>query len=199
MNEILAAWEDHGIREFLILTAHRHELHLDALLMAMTSSANTIVVNILAMEVDDLLEASPLTELGGEMETSLMLYLAPHLVTLDQASDVPPLKSTHRRYARGWTATPPPESKGILGFPTRATAEKGRALFNRYVKSLTEVLGEEEGEETAIEAPTSLASGEGEEEEAQTPDEEGEETPSLTSEEDTTQTDIPPEKRGEVK
>jgi creatinine amidohydrolase/Fe(II)-dependent formamide hydrolase-like protein len=34
VNELLAAWEDHGVTDFLIITAHRYEPHLDALLMA---------------------------------------------------------------------------------------------------------------------------------------------------------------------
>ena len=151
MNELLAEWEDHGIREFFILTAHRHELHLDALLMAMTSSAATIVVNLLAIEVDDLVEASPLDEHGGELETSLMLHLAPHLVRLDQVTDAQPGLGTSRRYAHGGGTTPPLGPDGILGFPSRASAEKGSALYIRYVKSLTEVLSGPEAHDPAPE------------------------------------------------
>ena len=36
INELLASWEDHGITEFVLLTAQRYDAHLDALLMALT-------------------------------------------------------------------------------------------------------------------------------------------------------------------
>ena len=36
INELLADWEDHGVEHFVIITAHRYEPHLEALLMALT-------------------------------------------------------------------------------------------------------------------------------------------------------------------
>jgi len=143
LNELLANWEDHGIQEFLLLTAYQHEPHMDALLMAMTSSAITNVVNLFTIDAGDLLEGSPSSEHGGELETSLMLHLAPAWVQLDQAADVVADPRTYRRYAHGRVATPPPGSRGILGFPSRASSEKGEAIINRYVESLTEVLSGE--------------------------------------------------------
>lgn len=162
LNELLAGWEDQGIQEFLILTAHQQEPHLDALLMAMTSTAATIVVNLFAIDASDLLEASPLSEHGGELETSLMLHLAPELVRLDQAADVEADPDTYRKYAQGRVATPPPGSRGTLGFPSRATPQKGEAVFNRYVQALVEVLrGEPRGsgsgmktEDAQVESPS---------------------------------------------
>lgn len=143
INDLLAKWEDHGFQEFFLLTAYQHEPHLDALLLAMTSSASTTVVNLFSIDASDLLDASPLTEHGGELETSLMLHLAPHLVHLDQAADVEADPKTYRRYAQGRVATPPPGSRGTLGFPSRGSAKKGEAVFKRYVESLKEILSEE--------------------------------------------------------
>jgi creatinine amidohydrolase len=143
LNELVAEWEDHGVQEFIILSAHRLEAHLEALLMVMTSSASTTVINLYSIEVGDILEASPLSEHGGELETSLMLHLAPHLVHLDQMADVLPDPKTVQKYARGRVATPPPGSRGTLGAPSRATAEKGSAVFSRYIQALKEVLGPE--------------------------------------------------------
>jgi creatinine amidohydrolase len=140
VNELLAGWEDHGIQEFVLLTAVQHEPHIDALLMAMTSSATTTVVNLLSIDTSDLLNASPRSEHAGELETSLLLYLAPDLVRTAQAADVPANAGIYRRYAHGRVATPPPGSRGTLGFPSRASAEKGEAVFIRYVETLSEVL-----------------------------------------------------------
>ena len=144
LNELLAEWEDHGVQEFVLLTAHRFELHLDALLMAMTSSAGTTVINLHALEVGDLLEGSPRAEHGGELETSLMLYLAPERVHMDRAEDVVPDPRTYRKYARGRVPTPPPGSGGVLGTPSLATREKGRAVFYRYISVVREILLEKD-------------------------------------------------------
>jgi creatinine amidohydrolase len=141
MNELFAEWENQGIKEFLVLTAHRHESHLDALLMAMTSTARATVVNLLAIDTGHLLEGSPATEHGGELETSIMLYLAPSRVRASQVADLPHDHSTHRRYAGGRVPTPPAGSRGVLGYPSRASSEKGEAVFKRYVETLQEVLG----------------------------------------------------------
>jgi creatinine amidohydrolase len=148
LNEMLARWEDHGIQEFVLLTAYQHEPHLDALLMSMTSSALTTVVNLFSVDTSDLLEGSPFSEHGGELETSLMLHLAPERVHSAQAVDVDADPRTYRRYAEGRVATPPPGSRGTLGFPSRASAEKGSAVFMRYVQSVSGVLSHEPSSES---------------------------------------------------
>jgi len=140
LNELLAEWEDHGVQEFILLTAHQLEAHIEALLMALTSSASTTVVNLYSIQVGDILEGSPLGEHGGELETSLMLFLAQDLVHLDHVADVIPDPRTLRKYARGRVATPPPGTRGTLGVPSRATREKGAAVFSRYIKALKEIL-----------------------------------------------------------
>jgi hypothetical protein len=61
-------------------------------------------------------------------------------VGMDQATDVIPDTKTFRKYAQGGVATPPPGSRGRLGMPTRASAEKGGAVFLRYIRSVQEVL-----------------------------------------------------------
>ncbi len=136
VNELLAEWEDHGIREFLILTAHQYEPHLEALLMAMTSAATTTVVNLLGIGVGDLLEGAPQEEHGGELETSLMLYLAPSLVRLDQAMDA----SRPENGTPSGASLRSTSSRGTVGFPSRASARKGEMVFERYVESVTEIL-----------------------------------------------------------
>jgi len=161
LNELLAEWEDHGVQEFILLTAHRYEPHLDALLMAITSSATVTVINLYSLEVGDLLEGSPLAEHAGELETSLMLFLAPERVRMEQARDVIPDARTYRKYARGRVPTPPPGSGGILGTPSRATSAKGKAVFNRYVSILREILTRRKSEPAdASEPEVSGPSGE---------------------------------------
>lgn len=132
VNELLASWEDHGVSEIIVLTAYRYEPHLDALLMALTEDSLTTVIDLYAIDVSDLLEGSPEAEHGGELETSLMLHLAPDRVRKDQIADFVPEEEDPRRYIRGRMPTPPAGSQGAVGRPTRASAEKGLRLYERY-------------------------------------------------------------------
>ncbi len=140
VNELLARWEDHGVTECIIVTAHRYEPHLEALLMALTATAVTTVFDLFRIDVADLVEGDPEREHGGELETSLLLHLAPESVRLAVAGDFVPEARTLRRYTQGRIPTPPPESGGVVGRPSRASREKGRAIFERYVDALATAL-----------------------------------------------------------
>ena len=143
VNELLASWEDHGVSEIVVITAHRFEPHLDALLMALTSRSQTTVIDLYAIEVADLLAAAPDLEHGGELETSLMLHLAPDRVRRDRVTDFTPTDRPARKLLKQRMPTPPSGSQGVLGRPTLATPEKGRAVFERWVEALVGLLGRE--------------------------------------------------------
>jgi creatinine amidohydrolase len=140
VNELLASWEDHGVTETVIVTAYRYEPHLDALLMALTAKSETTVIDLYAIDVSDLLDAPPETEHGGELETSLMLHLAPERVRLDQIADFVPEGEEVRRYMRGRVPTPPAGSRGAVGRSSSANAEKGRLLYERYLVAVRAAL-----------------------------------------------------------
>ncbi|MFW6199319.1 MAG: creatininase family protein [Gemmatimonadota bacterium] len=136
LNEILAAWEDAGVRELVIVTANHYEPHLDALLMALTSKSITTVVDLRSIPAGDLLDGNPISEHGGELETSLLLHLAPKMVRRNEVADFIPDSRTFRKYVRGRRPTPPPGSRGVVGRPSLASKEKGERLFRRYVAVL---------------------------------------------------------------
>ena len=136
VNELLGRWERHGVREFILVTAHRYEPHLEALLMALSSESVTRVYDLYQIDVTDLLEGDPAIEHAGEFETSLLLHLAPDRVDREAAVDHRVDEGAWRRYTRGRMPTPPPDGSGVLGWPSRATAEKGEALFARLVETL---------------------------------------------------------------
>ncbi|MDH5588890.1 MAG: creatininase family protein [Gemmatimonadota bacterium] len=136
VNELLARWEDHGISEFIIVSAHRYEPHLEAVLMALTASSATTVYDLFQIDVHDLLEGDPEREHAGELETSLLLHLAPHLVGDASASDFVVEGRRLRTYIRRRMPAPPLESRGVLGRPSLASAAKGAALFARLVDVL---------------------------------------------------------------
>jgi len=59
-----------------------------------------------------------------------MLYLAPELVHMEWAQDYMMSSESLRRYRRGRLRVPR-GSAGSIGRPTLATAEKGRAIYER--------------------------------------------------------------------
>ncbi|HSG10040.1 MAG TPA: creatininase family protein [Longimicrobiales bacterium] len=140
LNDLFARWEDHGVQEFLVVTAHRYEPHVEAILLALTARSVTTVFDLHQMDINLLLERDPTVEHAGELETSLMLHLAPHLVRSGEITDVPPQTKTLRRYIRGRVPTPPQGTRGAVGSGTLATASKGEAVFQHWVETLCATL-----------------------------------------------------------
>jgi creatinine amidohydrolase len=136
INELLAAWEEHGVGEFIILTAHGHEPHLDALATLITGRARVRVVSIWDVEIGDLLETQPGHLHACEAETSLMLFLYPELVRLERARDFELAPGQFDRYIRGQLPAPPPGGAGVVGNPTAATAQKGQAIYERLLDTI---------------------------------------------------------------
>ncbi len=136
LNELLAAWESHGVREFIVLTAHRHEPHMDALATLITRRARVRVLQSWDVDVSDLLTQQDAVLHAGEAETSVMLYLYPGLVRMDRARDFELSPDEFRRYMRGRLPAPPPGSAGAVGRPTAATAETGAAIYQRIMDAI---------------------------------------------------------------
>ena len=83
VNELIAVWEEvAGVRDTLVLTAHAADAHLEAL-STIRTVGRVRVVDILALEtLAPLREAHTGRWHGGEVDSSLMLHLAPELVDL---------------------------------------------------------------------------------------------------------------------
>jgi creatinine amidohydrolase len=88
---------------------------------------------------------------AGDLETSVMLALAPHTVRMEQARDFASLTETLARENRflsigasgklGWQ-TQDLNPQGACGDATRATAAKGRAVLDHVSDRLVQLLGE---------------------------------------------------------
>lgn len=133
LNELLDCWEGHGVTEFIMITAHRHDPHLEALATLLTSTSRVRVIDIWDVEIHDLLEGAPTAEHAGEAETSLMLHLYPDLVRMDRARDFSLSPDEFRRYMRGGMPAPPAGGTGCVGKPTLATADKGKVIYDRIL------------------------------------------------------------------
>jgi creatinine amidohydrolase len=135
LNDLLDTWESTGVREFILLTAHEHDPHLEALSTLITSGARVRVADIFGVDLSDLLEGQAEPMHGDEVDTSLLLYIAPELVNMSLAEDYMMSRDELRRYRRGWLRVPR-QSPGSIGRPTLATPEKGRALYERIYRRI---------------------------------------------------------------
>ena len=130
LNDLLDTWESTGIKEFILLTAHEHDPHLEALATVITNEARVRVIDIFGMDFRDLLQGQTEPMHGDEVDTSLILFLAPELVRMDLAQDYMMSREELRRYRRGWLRIPM-GSPGSIGRPRLATKEKGQLLYER--------------------------------------------------------------------
>ncbi|MEP6574038.1 MAG: creatininase family protein [Gemmatimonadota bacterium] len=135
MNELIECWEiGANVREFIILTAQGHEPHQEALSTIRVADSRVQVVDIFAMDFGDLLQ-HPLGPIhGGELDTSLMLYIAPELVRMDSAIDFGRADQLALGYRRGESRPLPIDSPGSVGFPSLASAQKGERLYRFIVE-----------------------------------------------------------------
>lgn len=138
LNELVSTWESHGIEEFVLLTSHGYGPHLQALATVATDGARVRSVDLHAVDLSGYLENPQGGEHAGEMATSLMLHLSPELVRMEEAEDLdlPPEAVGSLRV--GEEPIPAPGTSGVVGRPSRASADKGRRIF-RY---LVDFLGE---------------------------------------------------------
>ena len=137
LNDLLDQWEGAGVREFILLTAHAHDPHQEALATVITAEARVRVVDLLAVPMSDLLDGQREPMHGDEVDTSLLLYLAPHLVRLELAQDYMLSREELRRYRRGWLKVPQ-GSSGSIGRPCLASAEKGARIYARIRERIAE-------------------------------------------------------------
>ncbi len=137
LNDLLDSWEHTGISEFILITAHGHDPHQEALATVTTMKARVRVVDIFGVNLSDLLEGQTEAMHGDEVDTSLMLFLAPELVHAESAQDYMMSREMLRRYRRG-SLKVPSGSAGSIGRPSLASAEKGKLLYERIRSKISD-------------------------------------------------------------
>jgi hypothetical protein len=113
VNDLLGAWEDHGVEEFILITAQRSEPHMDALLMAFTSEARTTVFDLLSLDITDLTPPGDPLPPGG-VEARVLAHL-------DRAE----------RYSTAASPTPASDPEA---------AASGAAILQRWVELLQDAV-----------------------------------------------------------
>lgn len=140
MNDLLGTWEEGGVGSFIILTAHGVDPHQEALTTLRPRHARVFTVDIFALDFADYLDDPAAPAHGGELDTSLMLHLAPELVRMELAQDFALPHRQAARHRRG-AGSLPQRSPGSLGRPTLASADKGARIYKMiYERIVTRVL-----------------------------------------------------------
>lgn len=141
MNELIESWEEGaGVREFVILTAQASEAHLEALSTIRTDQATVQVVDVFGLDFGPLLDHPGAPIHGGELDTSLLLYLAPETVRIDLARDFDLTPKMLARYRPGHSRNLPRGSPGSVGYPSLASAQKGEILYKFILDRISSYL-----------------------------------------------------------
>ena len=135
LNDLISTWEATGVKEFILLTAHEHDPHQEALATVVTVGARVRVVDIFSIDVHQILEGQHEPMHGDEVDTSILLHLAPELVKMELAEDYMMSREELRRYRRGWLRIPD-GSSGSIGRPSLASAEKGAAIYAHILEKV---------------------------------------------------------------
>ena len=132
-----------GLRNFFLITGHGGGLHSSAMkeaaeILVEELKGITIAVlcpyDILHKELSELAE-TPNDSHAGEIETSLVLYLAPELVKGSSREEYPKLPKPFvvkdkLKYWRG----------GVWGNPAKADRDKGKKVMDLIVKKIIEII-----------------------------------------------------------
>lgn len=136
LNDLLATWEGNGFEEFILITAHFHDPHLEAVTTVATEGARARIVDVHSVNIAQFLDQQTEPEHAGEAETSVILYLEPQLVRREEIRDYPLDPKQLRRYLRGRMPRPPAGCEGAIGYPSAATAEKGEKIYNYILEKI---------------------------------------------------------------
>lgn len=129
LNDLIGDWEEGGVQQFILLTAHGHDPHQEALSTIRTRHAQVRSVDIFGVPLPDG-GGGALPIHGGEVDTSLMLFVNQELVALDLAEDFLPTRRDLRRLRRVAGGRLPANAPGSLGRPTLASLERGERLYH---------------------------------------------------------------------
>lgn len=133
LNELIGAWENQGAEEFVLVTSHGYGPHIAAMATVVSERARIRAVDIHSVNLEDHLETNAREQHAGELDTSLMLHLAPELVRTDRIVDVPLAEEDGPRVV-GEEPVPEPGTPGVVGSPSLASEEKGRRVFEHLVR-----------------------------------------------------------------
>jgi creatinine amidohydrolase len=132
-----------GLRNFLLISGHGGSLHMSALketaeeLIERLENIRIAVLSpydVLWKELSEVAE-TPNDSHAGELETSIMLYLAPELVKGRSPEEYPAIPKPFivKAKTKYWPG-------GVWGNPQKASAEKGGKAIDLIVNKIIEII-----------------------------------------------------------
>jgi len=134
LNELVDTWGKQGLEEIILITTNGFARNIQALAMVMADTVRVRAIDTHALDLSAFLAQGNAPERGGELETSLMLYLEPELVRQEWILDS--VSETATTGDVGASA-PMPGSPGVVGRPSLASAEKGQRIYEHIVDAIT--------------------------------------------------------------
>lgn len=142
----------HGITKLVIINGHGGNspaLHFAAQMINRDAHIFTCVDTGESSDPDiDAIAETPNDVHAGEIETSTTLAVRPNAVRLDAVEKFIPrfssryLDFTSKRRVEWYAHTAKISPTGVLGDPTKASAEKGHLIWTRMIENLTEFVEE---------------------------------------------------------
>ncbi len=135
MQDIILSLKTQGFKKVAILQCHGGIFAMTPLVRDLNAKFNPelMVANIDICSIFPILYREGIIETNtelhaGEIETSLMLAIAPETVHMDRAVDaVPNIPRSYLSYGSIFRASP----SGVWGEPSKASAAKGEAILRR--------------------------------------------------------------------
>jgi creatinine amidohydrolase len=143
VQDIARSLHRHGLRKFILLSGHAGVNHMAALtevgewILEHLAGTTVAVLSILTLMSPEFLKAveTPNDAHAGEVETSLVMHLKPHLVQGPANKELPvfpnPILVRNKRTC--WPG-------GVWGDPTKASADKGRLFFSLLIQELLSLI-----------------------------------------------------------
>jgi creatinine amidohydrolase/Fe(II)-dependent formamide hydrolase-like protein len=147
LNDLVGAWEEAGFTEFILITAHLHEPHVEALASVGAREARIRVLEPMRIDLSGLLGEPVRPQHAGEVETSLLLHLHPELVRSDELHDHPVEPERPFLARRPRLGRLPRGSAAVAGRPSRASAEVGARIYAHLLDKIRQRVFLEEAEE----------------------------------------------------
>lgn len=134
LNELVDTWGKQGLEEIVLITTNGFARNIQALAMVMADTVRVRSIDTHALDLSAFLVQGNAPERGGELDTSLMLYLEPGLVRQEWIRDS---VSDAAASSDVGASAPLPGSPGVVGRPSLASAEKGLRIYEHIVETIS--------------------------------------------------------------
>jgi len=129
LSVLISWWKLQGFQKFFAVSAHGDPFHLKAL--RNTGHNRVYVLELYDINLEGILEKQTTAKHACEAETSVMLYLFPDKVRKEKIEDFEMPFEEFKIYLNHLRDDAIPNSPGCLGYPSYATAKKGKRIIQK--------------------------------------------------------------------